>query len=331
MLVWIPAGLLTLLACSQSPATHAIDAAVQIPAAISRSQPIGYCETRYAPPEVAGQIEDHALREVSGIAASRQNPGVLWLHGDSGSGAVIHALNEVGMRLGTLRLRGVRAVDFEDIAAAPCPDREHACLWLADTGDNNHSRTEVAVYAVQEPRVLTNAPFHHVAAERVWKFPLRYPDEPIDSEALIVMPDLSALYLFEKTAAREARVYRLDGPFRENETGALQEIARFRAPGVPIRRGRMITAADLHPEGDRLLIRVYSGSFEFKLGQSSDLSALASLKPTVVALGPLSEPQGEAIAYDHDGRGLWTVSESRDPKAEQPLHHYPCEGPAGRP
>ena len=46
------------------------------------------------------------------------------------------------------------------------------------------------------------------------------------------------------------------------------------------------------------------------------------LRPTY---GPLSEPQGEAIAYDASGTGLWTVSEDPEGEEPQPLHHFRCE------
>ena len=106
-----------------------------------------------------------------------------------------------------------------------------------------------------------------IRPNRIWHFPIVYPDGPVDSEALIVSPDLSALYLFEKTVGATARLFKLAGPFQEG---------------------------------------------------------LDSSSRVLVALGPLSEPQGEAIAYDSAGTGIWTVSESPSRTPGQPLHHYPC-------
>jgi hypothetical protein len=285
------------------------------------------CPGRYSPPRVAGQLDEPALREASGLAASLRNPEILWIQGDSGE---LYALTEDGRSLGFLGLPGVRLFDLEDIAAAPCPDFRGSCLWLADTGDNNQRRPQVAIYAVLEPEVSSSRPLVHAKAEHIWRFPVAYPEGPIDSEALVVAPDLSSLFLFEKSATDRARVFELKSPFVEAEVGQMTQIAVVRSPGVPIPMGQMITGADLHPSGDRLLIRVYSGSFEYQLESSADLTALPELEPRMVALGPLTETQGEAIAYDGTGRGVWTVSERSTRSSVQPLHHYSCPSTSGR-
>jgi hypothetical protein len=268
------------------------------------------CPGRYSPPRVAGQLDEPALRE-----------------GDSGD---LYALTEDGRSLGFLGLPGVRLFDLEDIAAAACPDFRGSCLWLADTGDNNQRRPQVAIYAVLEPEVSSSRPLVHAKAEHIWRFPVAYPEGPIDSEALVVAPDLSSLFLFEKSATDRARVFELKSPFVEAEVGQMTQIAVVRSPGVPIPMGQMITGADLHPSGDRLLIRVYSGSFEYQLESSADLTALPELEPRMVALGPLTETQGEAIAYDGTGRGVWTVSERSARSTVQPLHHYSCPSTSER-
>ncbi len=282
------------------------------------------CATRYSSPAVKGSLEEVALTEASGIVASPGNPGVLWIHNDSGNVPAIYALAEDGRALGRLTLGGIRPRDLEDIAAAPCPDGSRPCIWLADTGDNHRHRDDVAIYAVTEPTVVADRPFGSMEPDRIWRFPIVYPDGPVDSEALIVAPDLSALYLFEKTVGATARLFKLAGPFREGQVGALEHVATLRSPGIPVQRGRMITAADLHPSGERVLVRVYSGSVEYALSGRYDLDDLGSSSPVFVALGPLTEPQGEAIAYDAVGTGIWTVSESPSRIPGQPLHHYAC-------
>ena len=93
---------------------------------------------------------------------------------------------------------------------------------------------------------------------------------------------------------------------------------------MPIDRGQMVTAADLHPDGRRLLVRVYTGTYEYTLPEPLEMSALPSLEAKVVAFGPLSERQGEAVSYDASGRGVWTIAEDPDGREVQPLHRYGC-------
>ena len=88
-------------------------------------------------PRVArtGTLHSPRVTESSGVAASRAHPGVLWTHNDSGDDAYVYATDLAGADRGLVRIRGARAVDWEDIALGPCPTRRGACLYIADTGD----------------------------------------------------------------------------------------------------------------------------------------------------------------------------------------------------
>ena len=67
------------------------------------------CES-YARPTARGRVADGALDEISGIVVSRQNPGVLWVHEDSGNPAVLTALDTSGRTLATLTLDGATTI-----------------------------------------------------------------------------------------------------------------------------------------------------------------------------------------------------------------------------
>ncbi len=285
------------------------------------------CAGSYAelPAETEG-LEDPLLVEVSGLVASPSQPGVLWMHNDSGDDARLYAATPEGKALLRLVLDDVEWTDAEDIAAAPCPDGSGPCLWVADTGNNRADRDEVFVYAIPEPTVDVSQGIHeeHVDAAALWRFPLRYPDGAFDSEAFVVLPDASALVLLEKRDGPASRVAVLEAPFVRDGVNTLDVRGTIPSPGVEITGGRMITGADLHPNGERMLIRSYTGVFEVFLGDGESALDLAGKAAQTVTLGPLSEPQGEAIAYDATGKGLWTVSEDPNQQAPKPLHHYAC-------
>ena len=285
-----------------------------------------FCEGSYTSlPAVRGRLEGNALVEVSGVVASPTNPDVLWMHNDSGDDARLFAVAVSGALLGELRLGSVEARDLEDLAAAPCPDASGPCLWVADTGDNEQLRDDAIVYAVAEPAVSVSVSVGTLTPDALWRFPVEYPGGPVDVEAIVALPDGSGFFLFEKIDADAARVFRSPAPLVDDLPLLLEEVGRIPSPGVAIAHGRKITGADLHPSGRALVVRVYTGVFEYSLANVDDLLRLDEIEPFTVTLGPLTEPQGEAVAYDEIGLGLWTVSEDPEGNGGQPLHHYACE------
>jgi hypothetical protein len=287
--------------------------------------PTGACSGTYARATEAGILEDDRLDEVSGLTPSPTTPDVLWMLNDSGDLARLYAVSTSGRLLGILYLRGVENVDFEDIAAGPCPlGQPGACLWVADTGNNGGDRSEFVVHVVPEPAVDAVNGFPDLATDQVWHFPVRYPDAVRDSEALALAPDASTFYLFEKVDGAPSHVYRHPGNFADGVLAELEPVATLAAPGFDVPLGRMITGAAMHPDGRRLLLRVYTGSYEYRLADDADWTSLGEIEPLRVAAGPLTEPQGEAITYDASGRGVFTISEDPDQTRRVPLHHYDC-------
>ena len=277
------------------------------------------CRGLYEPPTDVAMGEDE-LQEASGIVASRQNPGVLWLHNDSGDVPRLFAVGTDGAALGRLTLTGAEADDWEDIATGACPDGLGYCLWVGDVGDNAQNRDDAALYAVREP--VVDGAFGEVETSDYQRFAVSYGGEQPNFEALIVAPNGAHVWMFEKAEGDTARIFHAAAPFDRETPIVFSPVAEFPAPGVAIRNGRLVTGADLHPTGTRVLIRVYTGSFEYRLGDGQTPAELGAVEPVTVAPGPLSEGQGEAIAYSHDGIDVWTISESPTPR--QNLHFYAC-------
>lgn len=282
------------------------------------------CAGAYTSLVAQGALGDARLLEASGIVASAAQPGVLWLHNDSGDAARLYAVGTDGRALGALTLPDVVAIDVEDIATAPCPDLTSSCLYVADTGDNKLRREQLVVYAVPEPAVAPGQPLAaSAAAPFVWAFPLIVP-ERANIEALVVLPDASAMILYEKTEGEAARVFRYPAPWTPL-IAAKVEVSGSVA--VPAGAGplRQITGADLHPSGTRLLLRGYGAVWEVLLDAAAGVTAdhldAATLTEVLVTV---DEPQGEAVAYDEAGTGIWTVSESPSGEAGPPLRLAAC-------
>ena len=278
------------------------------------------CAGAYQAPTARGAVGDPALLEASGLVASPAQEGVLWTHNDSGDSARLFALATDGRALGTYALPHVDAVDIEDLAAGPCPDLSGPCLYVADTGDNRLRREQLVVYAVPEPLVTPDRPLARGAeAPFVWIFPLVIP-ERANIEALVVLPDATAMLLFEKTEGEVARVFRYAAPWTPVMPATVEVVGALSIPAA-LPALRQITGADVHPTGERVLLRSYSSVWEATLNLVEGRPTLAALREV---LSGIDEPQGEAVAYDAAGTGIWTLSESPSGQAGPPLHHAAC-------
>jgi hypothetical protein len=244
------------------------------------------CQT-YGDPASAGTIANPALTELSGLAASRLTKGVLFAHNDSGDTARIFAIDEMGASLGEIAVMGATAVDWEDIAAGPCPAGQ--CLYVGDIGDNGMSRTNLAIYRFLEPKPDAKS----VTAE---KFPVRYPDGQFNAETLLVDPKTSEVLTVVKGA--HAYVYRLPASAKPNEVATMERVGE--ATGLD----GVVTAGAVSPCGDRVLLRTYTSLYEFR-----GAGAIAALGSKPVKVPVAKEPQGEAVEYRAGGSGYFTASE----------------------
>ena len=283
------------------------------------------CES-YESAATYSELNTEELPELSGLSPSGIYPHVFWSHNDSGHDPILYALHSSGELMATIDFPHPHPdrADLEDIDTAPCPRHpEHPCLWIADTGDNGGSRDDIAIYVIPEPtlNVPTEAPFSEeverlsLDERELVTLRLEYEEGASDIEALVVEGSGEALWLIEKVEDREARVWRYELDLERIAVDAkpprqiLSAITRFTSPGIPINRGRLVTAADLSPDGLHLALRVYTGVYEYRLPAPNFVSAISLLTPTQVRLGPLTEPQGEALCYDAESN-LWSASES---------------------
>jgi hypothetical protein len=263
---------------------------------------------------IPGAVADSTITELSGIAASRRNPGVWWIVEDSGNPAAVHAIGDGGAALGTFTLQGASNVDWEDVAVGPGPGGPNY-LYVGDIGGNStptqSNRTSIVVYRVPEPVAPGSGTLTGVEA-----ITLTYPGgAKYDAEALVVDPVSGALYVITKQAF-SARVFRAAG------SGVLQLVATLSIPGVP---GGItaVTGADVTPDGGIVGLRVdefpSSGNGLVLLYPRPSGGALHDAFGQPRCSGATgAELQGEAIGFTPDGRGYVTVSEGTNP----PLHRF---------
>jgi hypothetical protein len=221
------------------------------------------------------------IPESSGLAVSRRNPALLWSHNDSGSAAVLFALDTAGTQHGRVRVP-VSTRDWEDVSVGPCPSGD--CLYVADIGDNRRQRPSVTIYRVPEP-----APGDETTAPPE-VFSVTYADGPHNAEAMFVV----GADIFIVTRDRIGGLYR--ATLAGSHELTFQRIGELGLSGV--------TDAEASPDQKSVVVRT---EHEAVLYRMDDRMLGASYLR--IPLDGLKEPQGEGVALD--GNMLYLSSEGR--------------------
>ena len=275
---------------------------------------------------LAALITDANLGEISGLAASRRHPGIFWVHNDGDNAAEVYAIDREGERRATLRIDGVRNVDWEDIAAFTWEGRHY--LLLADVGDNGGLRTQLSLRVVEEPSTLSDT-----HATPAWTQTFRWPDGARDCEAVAVDEREGAVYLVSKKRV-PPELFRV--PLRP--TGKVQVAQRVGTLGgieqptdADLRRnpvyGRyraQITAADIAPDGSHFAVLNYRRVYLWPRSRAGWGEAVTH---TARVIEFPWTPQAEALGFDLSGRSLWISSE----RLPAPLLHLPLDPSAPPP
>jgi hypothetical protein len=261
----------------------------------------------------AAIVNDPASAEISGLAASRRTPRLLWALNDSDNGNLLHLLGTDGRLRGSYPVEGARNYDWEDLAGYMLDGEPW--LLIADTGDNGGLRQSIELIAVREPDPA--APVAPIPV--AWKMAVRWPDGPRDCEAMAVDPVAREILLVAKKRV-PAQVFRVPLPVGEvsPEPVVAQQIATI--PGIPqptdddLRRAppgarymSQITAADLSPDGLRLVVLTYREAYLLERAPGESWLLALRREPKRLRMPPLA--QAEAIAFEPDGRVIWIGTE----------------------
>jgi hypothetical protein len=309
-LTWLVllAAFLPFIACQRMPVPQSVKAGSSSQRTNRQKVPSRSHQT-YGPAQKLADLQESAIKESSGLVASRTTKGLYWTHNDSGDGPFIYAFDVRGRRRGVWRVRGAAARDWEDIAAGPGPERNRHYLYIGDIGDNAGRRSEIVVYRVREPSVtpadagsskakpLTTAPADSIR--------LTYPDGQHDAEALLVHPVTGSIYIVTKKPFANPAVYEAAAPLATDGVTVLARKGELKVPSI---LGGMITGGAISPNGRRVALCDYMQGYELVLpngGGSFDAIWEQPLK--TVALG--QRKQGEAITYRLDGKALLATSE----------------------
>ncbi|MCC7266475.1 MAG: hypothetical protein IT546_03940 [Caulobacteraceae bacterium] len=281
----------------------------------------------WAPPTLLAEVASDQLTEASGLEASTAFAGRLYHHNDSGDDLRFFVSDAKGGNLKSVAVKGAKPDDVEDMALGPCDGG--TCLYLADTGDNGASRSEVAFTLVREKAEYADeeTPLRVVRA--------RYPDGPQNVEAVAVHPG-GDLFVVTKPADAQmstpgaARVYRLSaGQLREAEgvqvfrkVGEL-DLPRL-LPDLPF-FGWIPTGLDISGDGERAVLLTYMAVIELGVDLTAGVpdALKAGENVSIFTAPPLA--QQEAIAWLPDDAGFLYDSEIRGEGKSFPLYEVRCQ------
>src|SRR4051812_4742105 len=249
-----------------------------------------------------GRLDHPAIREASGIVASRRYPGVFWVHNDSGNPTFLFAVSRDGTLIREYAVN-VPNVDWEDITL---DDDGH--LYLGDIGNNGARLPLRVVYRLDEPDP-SRADDGKLTVSRAsfYRFP---PRGAFDAEGLFV--DRGRAMLVAKTFdGREAELYAIP----------LEPPSPLLRPALPVRLGTLAgfvepaTGADLAPGGRLLAVcsievaRVYGRDDT----RSDDWKLVGTVRYKADGIEAITW-DGDDLILAGEGRGVYRIS----PKAWRP-------------
>jgi hypothetical protein len=244
------------------------------------------------------------LKEASGVAVSRRNPGTLWVHNDSGD-PFLFAIDTLGRVRGRVRITNLPNNDWEDIAAGDCADGP--CLYIGATGDNRQNRSDRGIHRLLEPAL------GDTVAEVIETIPYRL-ENPSDVEAFFVVGQ--EIFLLTKGRNGPIVMYR----FPDKASGVpVLEVAQQLTTGL-VQLPDMVTSAGATPDGRYVVIRSYS-ALQLYSFENHQLTPL--LGTTGYDLQPLNEFQGEGADIAANGV-VYLVSEKGLSDDAPPLSKVAC-------
>lgn len=259
--------------------------------------PLTGCGSGSLQPVHIADLDDLRINESSGVAASRLDPNIIWMHNDSGDDPVLYATDARGENLGRFVVEGADARDWEDMCSFTLDGR--AYLLVADVGNNRRDRDPVPLYLVPE-RPLKTAP--QLRATKTIR--IRFADGPHDCESVAFDPITRSLVFISKhygQVGTHCRVFTL--PLDDIGTNRIHELE-------PITRlpYSLATAMDISPDGSRVAVLTYSMIRIYDRRDGENWANTFSRTPQKLILPGVY--QFEAICFTHDGRSLILTSEA---------------------
>ena len=285
------------------------------------------------PAQRVGQLNDHQLNEISGIAPSSIQPNTLWGINDSGNAPALYRFRETGELVQVVEIDGVDNTDWEDLAGFSYRGKNY--LLIADVGDNRAWRSQVSLILVAEPSVQQT----QVKPLAIWFF--QYPNGARDVESVAYDTSAHQVLLLSKRESNPL-LYQLPlpvelsaEPVSDSQTtvlkaphllGALMTLPPPTKDDMKRRFGdhsAWPTAMDVHD--NQLLVLTYKNAYVYTKPAKAGWDSILDQQPNAVPLQMLK--QQEAIMWYADGAFIYLSEGVGSPilkaeSKEKPAHLF---------
>ena len=235
------------------------------------------------------------LEEASGLVASVSNVGYYWTHNDGENPAEVFLIDPKAKIKLVCKFNHIKNRDWEDITIGPGPEEGKTYIYVGDIGDNKAQYPVKFIYRFEEP-MLTDQ--KGIVISDFDTLIVKLPDGVRDSEALAIDPITKDMFLFSKRED-SVRLYQMTYPFLGDT------IIPARIAILPFHN---INAADISVNGNEVLAKDYDHIYYWKKEANESIGELLMKKP--VELPYDNGPQDEAIAWERDGSGFFTLGET---------------------
>jgi hypothetical protein len=263
----------------------------------------------FGAPTALATVSHASIQEISGVVASRRNPGIVWMMNDSGGAATVYAVNLSGRVVAAYDVGGV-AIDYEDLAIGSGPDPGQDYLYVGDIGDNTSVRANIVIYRAVEPTVTPDQAFISDSFAAWILLPATYPAGMKDTAEMLFDP----ISRISSSRAQRLRPNRSSarGAARCGVTREMELVGE--TYGGNSLTDNALTGGDISADGLQIITRSLNAANYWVRDPAMTVAETFMMIPCDAVLP--TEPKGEAIGFSAAGDGYYTISEG----LSQPLY-----------
>lgn len=259
-----------------------------------------------------GTMKKKTMKEISGLAASRQTPGYLWAHGDENvdSNRKIIAIQPDGTLAMTVNLTtpNTDRDDWEDIATGVYDGKNY--VFIGAIGDNDLAfNDQYYIFYFEEPAISSGTQNVTVNTIR-----FGYPDNKAHNTETLMYDNVEQMFYIADKVDGVCHLYKL--PFSTTYGTGVQRLTEVCALGNGS-KFKLANGGDITPDGHWMAIKNEEYILLWERQGAESLSATAQRNPMQV-MAYQKEEQGESLAWLNDSL-FYTTSDS---KKDTPIYQY---------
>jgi WD40 repeat protein len=230
------------------------------------------------------------LKEISAMVSGSK--GAIWALNDSGNDPIVYKIDRNGKILSRTYIANAQNVDWEELAIDP-----NGFLYIGDFGNNRNDRQDLKIYIVNEKKLVENDTAFAEVINFTYPDQKEFPPKPahrnFDMEAMVFYQGKLVLFSKNRTDPFNGYCYLYKLPSWPG-TYVAEKIDSIKLGDGP-RELFQITAADLSPDGNSLVLLSYDKFFVIFDFPYNDL-----VGGRVVAMAFKELSQKESVAWVTD-------------------------------